>query len=165
MATEPIPGPDQWHQPSWKRFAGIVALFALMGPLIGAIIPIMLSFGELPELMQIGSPLKAFGFIFAFGMVIAYVLGAPQALVTGLVMGFWYRRTGAISYWGAVLCALAALGLRLGIMGPPHFGGREPLSPDNHDYLWLALGHLMAALACAWLARRMFVPVRSSGDR
>lgn len=97
MATEPIPGPDQWHQPSWKRFAGIVALFALMGPLIGAIIPIMLSFGELPELMQIGSPLKAFGFIFAFGVIIAYVLGAPQALVTGLVMGFWYRRTGAIS--------------------------------------------------------------------
>src|SRR5690606_30239956 len=73
-------------------------------------------------------------------------------------------RPGAISYWGAVLCALAALGLRLGIMGPPHFGGREPLSLDNHDYLWLALGHLMAALACAWLARQMFVPVRSSGD-
>lgn len=155
MATQPIPGPDQWHQPSWKRFAGIVALFALIGPLIGAIIPIMLSFGELPELMHIGSPLKAFGFILGFGLVIAYALGFPQALVTGLVMGFWYRRTGAISYRGAVLCALAALGLRLGIMGPPHFGGREPLSLDNHDYLWMVLGHLMAVLVCAWAARQL----------
>ena len=163
MAAEP--GQDRRHHRSWKRFAGIVALFALMGPFIGAIIPVMLSFGELPELMQIGSPLKAFGFIFAFGVVIAYVLGAPQALVTGLVMGFWHRRTGAISYWGAALCALAALGLRLGIVGLPHFGGREPLSLDTDDYLWLALGHLMAVLACAWLARRLFVPVMSSGDR
>jgi hypothetical protein len=163
MAAEP--GQDRRHHRSWKRFAGIVALFALMGPFIGAIIPVMLSLGELPELMQIGSPLKAFGFIFAFGVVIAYVLGAPQALVTGLVMGFWHRRTGAISYWGAALCALAALGLRLGIVGLPHFGGREPLSLDTDDYLWLALGHLMAVLACAWLARRLFVPVRSSGDR
>ncbi|WP_148378250.1 hypothetical protein [Maritimibacter fusiformis] len=142
-----------------------MALFALMGPFIGAIIPVMLSLGELPELMQIGSPLKAFGFILAFGVVIAYVLGAPQALLTGLVMGFWYRRTGAISLWGAALCALAALGLRLGIVGLPHFGGREPLSLDTDGYLWLVLGHLMAALACAWLARRLFVPVRSSGDR
>jgi hypothetical protein len=163
MAAEP--GQDRRHHRSWKRFAGIVALFALMGPFIGAIIPVMLSLGELPELMQIGSPLKAFGFIFAFGVVIAYVLGAPQALVTGLVMGFWHRRTGAFSYWGAALCALAALGLRLGIVGLPHFGGREPLSLDTDDYLWLALGHLMAVLACAWLARRLFVPVRSSGDR
>lgn len=163
MAAEP--GQDRRHHRSWKRFAGIVALFALMGPFIGAIIPVMLSLGELPELMQIGSPLKAFGFIFAFGVVIAYVLGAPQALVTGLVMGFWHRRTGAISYWGAALCALAALGLRLGIVGLPNFGGREPLSLDTDDYLWLALGHLMAVLACAWLAHRLFVPVRSSGDR
>lgn len=142
MAAEP--GQDRRDHRSWKRFAGIVALFALMGPFIGAIIPVMLGFGELQQLMQIGSPLKAFGFIFAFGVVIAYVLGAPQALVTGLVMGFWHRRTGAISYWGAALCALAALGLRLGIVGLPHFGGREPLSLDTDDYLWLALGLLIA---------------------
>ena len=159
------PGQDRRHHRSWKRFACIVALFALLGPLIGAIIPVMLSFGELPYLMRIGSSLKAFGFILAFGLVIAYALGALQALVTGLVMGFWYRRTGAISFWGAALCALAALGLRLGIVGLPHVGGREPLSLDRDDYLWLVLGHLMAVLACAWLARRLFVPVSSSGDR
>ena len=159
------PGQDRRHHRSWKRFAGIVALFALMGPLIGAIIPFFLSLGELPDLMQIGSATKAFGFILAFAVVIAYALGAPQALLTGLVTAFWYRRTGAISLWGASLCALAALGLRLGIVGLPHFGGREPLSLDTVDYLWLVLGHLMAALACAWLARRLFVPVRSSGDR
>ena len=153
------PRQDPRHRRSWTRFAGIVALFALLGPLIGAIIPVMLGFGEVPDLMRIGSAFKAFGFILAFGLVIAYAFGALQGLVTGLVMGFWYRRTGAIPYWGAALCALAALGLRLGIVGLPHFGGREPLSLDENDYPWLVLGHLMAVLACAWLARRLFVQV------
>lgn len=149
---------------SWKRFAGIVLLFAVLGPFIGAIIPVMLSFGELPYLTQIGSASKAWGFILALGLFVSFSLGGPQALATGLVMAFWYRRTGVISLWGAPLCALTVLGLRLATVGMPHFGRQTPLPFEASDHFWLVTGHLAVALACAALARRWFVPIRSSED-
>lgn len=157
MATGPNPEPDRRYRCSWRRFAGIVALFAGLGPLLGIVIAAPLAFGDVFELLRFGraDPLKGLIFVVFLGIVVGFAAGWIQGIVVGLVMALWYRRTGAIPLVLAALCGLAALAVPLGL-GLPDFGGKEPLRVETPaQYTILVAAHIVAATACAALARRM----------
>lgn len=157
MTKEPAAAPDQRHLRSWRRFAGIVVLFALLGPLLGVVIAAPLGLGDVFELLQFGDvhPFKGMAFVVVLGIVMAFAVGWFQGAAIGLVMALWYRRTGTIPLFLAALCGLAALTIPLGL-GLPDFGGKEPMRVDTPaEYAVFVAAHVFPSLTCAALARRL----------
>lgn len=144
----------------------MVALFAVLGPLVGIVVAAPLGLGDVLEFVRFArsDPLKGLIFILFFGIVVAFACGWLQGILVGLVMALWFRRTGTVPLVLAALCGLAALVVPLGL-GLPDFGGKEPMRVETPaEYAFLVTAHILAAIACAALARRLFVPIRSSGD-
>lgn len=166
MTTEPMAEADRRHRRCWRRFAGIVALFAVLGPLVGIVIVAPLGLGDLLEFVRFmpSGSLKGLIFVVVVGIYMAFACGWLQGILVGLAMALWYRRTGTVPLVLAALCGLVALAVPLGL-GLPDFGGKDPLRVETPaEYAFVIAAHLLAAIACAALARRLFVPVRLSVD-
>ncbi|HKL68593.1 hypothetical protein [Salibaculum sp.] len=157
MSQYPAPPPDT--RPGGGRFAGIAALYALLGPLLGAIgavaLLVLIAFVTELGVAQDGSIGAALwpGFLItlAAGLPLAYGFGLVSGIAVGLAVALHDRRRGGISWrvalgaafvlW-AVMSALAAL-----------------VIPDESFLTWLILlllVHVLAAGGCTWLARRVF---------
>ena len=144
---------------SWGRFAGIVALYAIVGPLMGA-----LGLNALLAVLAVAEEVSRGNFddiarLLVGGMVvgtiisaiIAYAFGIVSAAGVGLMVALRDRRRGGISWRTALIAALAFWGLMslaAAVVVPP-----QGLAQ------WIAAllaAHLLAAAACTWIARRIF---------
>lgn len=136
---------------------GIVALFALCGPPVGAVtVALCLSamaaapglnaagWHEAVKLFAVGS-----AFSFVFGLPLAYLTGIVPAALVGMAVAARERRTGLISMPVAVSSALL-----LGVLAASRIGGLT--GEDGGARLSqgaVMLAHLAAAVLCARLAR------------
>lgn len=92
---------------NWGRSAGLIAFFAVTGPLAGlatfmvwfVLLTIAsaapTSFGGLAE--GVMPLLRIAFFCMIFGLPSAYSIGFPAAVAVGLVVALWERRFGIIS--------------------------------------------------------------------
>jgi hypothetical protein len=144
---------------AWGRLAAIIAIYGLPGPFVGAVgINAFLvaaavgseiargEYGEIPRLI-VG------GFVIGLmiSLIIAYVMGAASALIVGVAVALADRRQRGISLRVALVTALVAWALTAAVAAT--FIPRDALAA------WIALlllAHLLAAVECTWIARRIF---------
>lgn len=154
VAGRPRPGSQ-----SWGRFAGIVAIYALLGPFLGAFSVNVLfavyavgveiamgNFGDIARLFWGGIVVGTM--LFAIG---AYAFGSVSAVGVGLVVAFRDRRKGGIS-WRTSLVAALAFWLLMSLAA-------TAVVPPQGLVQWigaLLAAHVLAAAVCTWIARRTF---------
>lgn len=154
-----VPGQSRPHSQSWARFAGISALYGMLGPLVGAV-----GVNGLFTLMAIGSAMVKGNFgdigrLLVGGMVvgtivsviIAYAFGIVSAVAVGLAIAFHDRRRGGIS-WRAALIAALVVWLLTSVAA-------TTAVPPSGLPQWigaLLAAHVLATAACTWIARRIF---------
>lgn len=157
MTRITAPTPDA--RPGWGRFAGIGALYALLGPLVGAIGAVVLLVlisvvgelaagraGAIGTLLWPGLPVTL-----AAGLPLAYSLGLVSSIAVGLVVALRDRHRGGISWPAALGAALALWGVMSALAAL--------VIPGGSFLTWLVLllaAHVLAAMICTWLARRLF---------
>lgn len=147
------------HLPTWARFAGIVALYALPGPLIGAIgvnglftlhaVGVALANGDVGDVARLFWGGLVIGTIIS--ALIAYAFGIVSATGVGLIVAIRDRRRGGIS-WKAALFAALAFWLLTSLAA-------LSVVPPDGLLQWvgaLLAGHVLAAIFCTWAARRLF---------
>ena len=155
--TLPAPG----SRPSGWRGLGIVALYALLGPLIGALAAnvtlLALTLATDPAATGAGwQPLVGAligGSIFA--VVLGYPVGLAPALVVGLAVAWAAREGQAVSWRIALVSALAVAALLIlaVLFVTPPAGQATGIAA-------LTLGCLLATAGCTALARALFPPRR-----
>lgn len=144
---------------SWARFAGIVVLYAVVGPLMGA-----LGLNALLAVLAVAAEISRGNFddiarLLVGGMVvgtiisaiIAYAFGMVSAAGVGLMVAIRDRRRGGISWRTALIAALvfwALMSLAGAVVVPPQ-GLAQWIGA-------LLAAHLLATAACTWIARRIF---------
>ena len=154
VAGRPRPGSQ-----FWGRFAGIVASYALLGPLVGAIgvtglftvyaVGVEIAIGNFDDIarrfvggMLVGTIVSA---------ILAYAYGIVSAAGVGLVVAFRDRRKGGIS-WRTSLVAALAFWLLMSLAA-------TAVVPPQGLVQWigaLLAAHVLAAAVCTWIARRIF---------
>ncbi|NKX45347.1 hypothetical protein [Roseicyclus persicicus] len=142
---------------SWRRSLGIVALFALAGPLLGGLgVNLLLTAVSVAQGLGDGAAgdlaRRLVGGIIGgsiFAVLLAYAIGTAPALVVGAVMAACDRRGRGLTYGDAAAAALAcALVAAAGVVLLVEPGARAA---------WIAAlvtAHLLGALGCTWAARR-----------
>jgi len=143
----------------WARLAGIVGLFGLLGPFLGALgVNALLStlamltaaaggdYGEIGRLLIGGITLGTI-----VSLPIAYTFGLVPAVGVGLIVALGERRCIGVSWGealgGAVVFWLIAVLLAMGVV------------PPEGRVVWFAgllVAHLTGAALCASLARKLF---------
>ena len=147
-------------RPSAGRFVGIVAVFTLLGPPVGAIVvtgllSILASFSELSvdgwqERTRMFSGMMLLGIV--FGLPLSYLAGGISALMTGLATAFWDARKGVIS-----LPVAMGGGLVLGLLAASRQGDLLSASEgEGVAQIAMLLAHLAAAAVCYLVARAIF---------
>lgn len=159
MNTDQITLQAPSRSPSWGRFAGIVALYGLLGPLVGAV-----GVSGLFTVLAIGGEVAKgdfgdIGRLLVGGMVvgtivsliIAYAFGIASALAVGLAVAYRDRRDGGISWRVALMSSLVVWLLTA--------AASTTVVPPGGRLQWigaLLIAHLLAAAICTWIARRLF---------
>ncbi len=157
--TDVATDPTRPRGRSWGRFAGIVALYAVFGPLMGALgVNALLAvlaaatevsrgnFDDIARLliggMVVGTIISA---------IIAYVFGMVSAAGVGLMVAIRDRREGRITWRAALIAALAFWGLMslAALLIVPPQGLAQWIGA-------LLAAHLLATVVCTWIARRIF---------
>ena len=136
-------------RPSWRQFAGIVAIFAGIGPLIGlVVISVVMTMRAFVEGKGANS-LSILPLFLMYGMLFAHLVGGAFAAAAGRAGAALARWQGRVEWWAAVLIGLASWLAWL------YFGrGPSMLNPapaDNIAFELLAT-HVGAALVCWRLA-------------
>ncbi len=143
----------------WPRFAGIVALYAVLGPLLGAVgvVVLFVALSVVTEVAQgrfeaIG-PLLGRGVLLTLvaGLPIAYSFGAVSSVAVGLIVALRDRHGGGIS-WRAALGGAVGLWAFVAVLA-------VLVVPPDGFLMWLVglfAAHVVAAALCTWLARRVF---------
>ena len=144
---------------SWGRFAGIVAIHALLGPLIGAVgvnglftvyaVGVEIANGNFDDIARLFWGGIVVGTIVS--AIIAYAFGIVSASGIGLVVAFRDRRKGGIS-WRASFIAALAFWLLTSLAA-------TAVVPPQGLVQWIAAllaAHGLAAAVCTWIARRIF---------
>src|SRR5690606_32729147 len=100
---------------SWARFAGILAIYALLGPLIGAVgvnglftvyaVGVEIANGNFGDIARLFWGGIVVGTIVS--AILAYAYGIVSAAGVGLVVAFRDRRKGGISWRTSLVAALA----------------------------------------------------------
>lgn len=126
--------------PRFPQAVAVVAIFVLVGPLVGA-----LAFAVLITLLAALEG-DGVGLLFVYATLaflpLAYLVGGAQAAVTGLVTAAFAWREGHAPAWVPLAAALAA--------------GAVLASRDHEEWILSAVliaVHLLSALACWLLAR------------
>jgi len=141
------------------RFVGIVALYGLLGPMVGAV-----GVNSLFTVLAIGGEMTrgAFGDIgqlivggmvvgTIISLIVAYAIGIVPAAAVGFMVARRVRRENVISLRTALWSALV-LGLLVS------FAAMTVVPPDGRAQ-WigaLLVAHLLAAVVCTWVAQRVF---------
>ena len=143
---------------NWSRFVAIVALYGLLGPLVGA-----LGVNALFTLLAIGGEVAQgrFGDLvrllvgglvvgMIYSTIVAYALGSASAVAVGLAVAIGDRSQGRISWMialgSALVLWLVATALTLFVA-------------DEGRVQWIGamlVAHLLAAAICTWMAARIF---------
>jgi hypothetical protein len=158
MILHPDPSASNRSVPL-ARSVLIVGLFVLSGPLLGGIGVAALAtilaaasdvlrgdFGALPR--QIVGGMIA-GSIFS--VILGYAVGSLSALGVGIVVALRDRRTRGVSLRAAVLAALGFWVMSATVV--------VLAAPQEGRLVWigaLLAAHLIAGLACGWIARKIF---------
>ena len=151
---------DRKPQPSIRRFAGIIAVFVVFGPPVGALAVTLLL-----AALGLSSGLAAEGWLdqgrfalgvvllgLVFGLPISYLVGAAPAALVGLTTAAWDARTGSISLNVARGAALA-LGVSAALRPASLISASEG---ERVAQVAIPLAHLAAAGLCWLLARTIF---------
>jgi hypothetical protein len=151
---------DRKPQPSIRRFAGIIAVFVVFGPPVGALAVTLLL-----AALGLSSGLAAEGWLdqgrfavgvmllgLVFGLPISYIVGAVPAALVGLATAAWDARTGSISLYVALGAALA-LGVLAALRPASLISASEG---ESAAQVAIPLAHLSAAGLCWLLARTIF---------
>jgi hypothetical protein len=147
------------------RALGIMAVFAGIGPLAGALV-ICLGFGGIAA----QAPLAAGDWLEAvrmfaggtlltllFAIPLGYMLGLAPALATGAAVAAWDLRSRRVSLWAALLPACIIGVLAAYVTGPQ-------VASEHGALFWrtaLVAAHVLAAVACWAVARAIFKPTVS----
>lgn len=154
--THPDPTPSPPRNRA-LRAAGIVAVFAGLGPLTGAFV-ICLGFGGVAAQTAFASgDLAEAARLFAggtlvtllFAIPLGYMLGLVPALMTGAVVAGWDLRSGRISLWAALAPAII-----IGVVSAYATG--QQVASEHGAIFWrtaLIAAHLAAGVA-GWAATR-----------
>ena len=151
---------DSKPQPSIGRFVGIVAVFVVLGPPVGALAVTLLL-----AALGLGSGLAADGWLdqgrfvvgvmllgLVFGLPISYIVGTAPAALVGLAIAAWDAHTGRISLYVALGAALV-----LGVLAALRSAGLVSASEgEGAAQGAILLAHLAAAGLCWLLARAIF---------
>jgi fucose 4-O-acetylase-like acetyltransferase len=144
------------------RALGIMAVFAGIGPLAGALV-ICLGFGGIAaqEAVSARDVLEAAKMFVGgtlvtllFAVPLGYMLGLVPALATGAAVAGWDLRSGRVSIWAALAPACIIGVLAAYVTGPQ-------VASEHGALFWrtaLVAAHVMAALACWAVARAIFKP-------
>lgn len=141
----PVPAPLHGARPSRGELIYWSALFAIIGPLIGAIIPVIaLSWSAAVNLET--------GWI---GVAVVLLTGLPAAYIFGLVPGALVGAVGAflaarLGDRRRTILAVAPVGAAASALWALLISGFSELDP--WVLAWLALAGAIAAAACAFLA-------------
>jgi hypothetical protein len=146
--------------PGWGRIAGIAALYALLGPLVGAIAAVgLLVLIDVVTVLGAGQGDAAgavhgrgFLLLLAAGLPVAYGVGLPSSVAVGVIVALRDRREGAISRRAALAAALA-LWVVMSALAALVISTRGGL------LTWLGMllaAHVLAAMVCTRVARRLF---------
>lgn len=146
--TMPEAGPTR---PSWRQLAGIVVIFAGIGPLAG-----LLVFGSSLSVRSLiaGNGPDSFylvPFFIIYGLMFAHLVGGPVAVATGVAVAAIAAWKGRVPWWAA-----SAIGVGAGLL-PAYFRlGRGLQSLGQGDYFLpeLLATHVGATLVCWWLSMR-----------
>lgn len=152
------PAPDTPPRQTWGRFAGILALFALVGPFLGAVGAVLMfvAMAVVTDLMQgrldnlAGLMGRGLLTTLVAGLPIAYSFGAVSSVAVGLVVALRDRWRGGITWRAGLGSAVAMWALMAGLAAL--------VIPADGFLLWLAglfVAHVVAAGLCTWLARRI----------
>jgi hypothetical protein len=157
--THPDPTPSPPRNRA-LRAAGILAVFAGLGPLTGAFV-ICLGFGGIAAQTAFASgDLIEAARLFAggtlvtllFAIPLGYMLGLTPALMTGAVVAGWDLRSGRISLWAALAPAVI-----IGVVSAYATG--QQVASEHGAIFWrtaLITAHAVAALVCWAAARAIF---------
>jgi len=147
-------------QRSIGRFAGIVVVFVVVGPPVGALAVTLLL-----AAMGLTTGLAADGWLdqgrfavgvmllgLVFGLPISYTVGTVPAALVGFATAVWDARTGSISPYVALGAALV-----LGVLAASRASGLVS-APEGERAAQIAipLVHMAAAWLCWLLARAIF---------
>lgn len=153
---------DPQHRPSPRRFAGIVAVFALLGPPFGALAFMLLLLGV--SLVSGGQGDTGIARLIAgtlllgvvFALPLSYLVGGLPALVLGLCAALWDAGNREISV-RFCLC----VGLVLGALAVSRSASLSGASGgEGFAVIALLLAHLVGAGACGAVARSLFGPTK-----
>lgn len=137
------------RQIEWGRTLVVALIFVLVGPFIGFLGALGWTFYSLPaDDPQMRSLVLLSGF---FTVVVAYIVGAPMALLTGLAAGLASHRIRSGAFWvvfAALVGVLSALLL-------------YPLVAPGMDLNLVIASATIASLACALTT----VAIRPRGSR
>ena len=157
--SQTVAGQPRPHSHSWGRFIGIVAIYAALGPLIGAFgvnalftvyaVGVEIASGNFGDIARLFWGGIVVGTIVS--AIIAYAFGIVSAAGVGLVVAFRDRRQGGIS-WRASFFAALAFWLLTSLAA-------TAVVPEQGLVQWvgaLLVAHVLAAAICTWAARRIF---------
>lgn len=166
MPSEPNPAPDRRMQCSWKHLAAFVALFTLLGPVLAGLVAVLGGSEGAFEAFRLlaRSPLYV-PVILVMAAIMAVVMGWLQGLIVGVAMAFRHCRTGGVSLGAAGLLGAATLVIPPDFAKPQEVARLLPPANLTLDYAVFAAAHILAAIACAALARYRFGSLRPSGGR
>lgn len=91
----------------WGRVAAITAVFTLIGPFVGFLAALGWSIYRIPaDEPAMRSLMLLSGF---FTVIVAYIVGAPMAMLTGLAAGLASHRLRSGAIWVLLATAMGAL--------------------------------------------------------
>lgn len=154
-----IAGRSRPKSQSWGRFVGIVVLFGLLGPLVGAIavngiftlyaVGVEFAKGTFDDIARLFWGGMVVGTIFS--IIIAYALGTVSALAVGVTTAICSRRKSEIS-WRTVFVAAFVFWLLTSLAA-------TTVVPPEGLVQWVSalfIAHMAAVAICTWIARRIF---------
>lgn len=132
------------------RTAAVTVAFVVVGPFIGFLIALGWSLSRVPAEDEALRSLMLLSGVFT--VVVAYIVGAPMALITGLIAAATSHRLTSGVVWVALTTLLGAAVAAL----------TQPLFAPGTERLLVTTCGAVAALACA--AMTVAIRPRSGGD-
>jgi hypothetical protein len=142
------------------RVLGVVLVFALIGPPLGALILFLV----IGAIQMLGSDPKGLAWVAAFAIIYAvplsYLFGLAPAATAGLAIGIWQTFIGRTTWMVAV-----GVGLIVGI-GMLYAGGQGPFEAtpkenDFREYPAILVLTCAASTVLCWLIVRNWYAARS----
>lgn len=144
---------DTSGQGGWQRFVGIVAVYVLVGPLLGALLLfcglVILVAVEQPITGSLWGDIRFVGVSTIFWLPLAYLIGMLPAVVIGFGVAVWEKRKGLIS----MSIALAVSFVMWILLFSRSFDPFIPDDPGTYTTWLTPIACLGSTWMCTWLVR------------